>query len=98
MPASPGQDDQPPSTGKELPCPPREGQEPTAVTPPYPSPRTSGRPQPETAARQRSGDICLMRAPTVLVTALVYRFPQLVSAPAHTSPTKVCEILQPRHR
>jgi hypothetical protein len=40
------------------------------------------------AARQRSGDVCWMRAPTVLVTALVYRPPQLVSALAHTSPTK----------
>jgi hypothetical protein len=35
-----------------------------------------------------------MRAPTVLVKALVYRPPQLVSALAHTLPTKVCEILQ----
>jgi hypothetical protein len=43
----------------------------------------------ETAARQRSGDICLMRGRTVLVAALVYRPPQLVSALAHTSPTEV---------
>jgi hypothetical protein len=40
------------------------------------------------AARQRSGDISLMRA----LTALAYRSPELVSALVHTSPTEVCEI------
>src|SRR5215218_1415236 len=65
---------QPPSTGKELPCPPRERHEPTAVTPPGQSrSHIWGSPierQPEMAARQRSGAIVCCAAPTVLVTAL----------------------------
>jgi hypothetical protein len=52
--------------------------------------------QPEMSARQRSGSVAaissLIRALTVLVTALVYRPLQRVLALGHTSPTEVGEV------
>ena len=98
VPASPVQDAPAPTTGKELPCPLlREGQEPTAVTPPRPSHPT--RPglhlstaSPEMSARAAQRRYLLDARLTVLVTTLIYRPVQRVLALAHTSPTEVGEV------